>query len=535
MSANVKDCLQRFDIAEREKTNLDSYQQDLANFFIPRKAHITQSMNTGDPLAVQQLYEPHGMLALRIFVAGLNGYLTNSSSRWFSILPRNKALIDSQEAKVWFRDAENEMFFVLNKSNFEPQMNETYRNGGCFGTSVMMTERDNDTIVRYQTLAVEEAYISEDSKGVVQELYRKFKYTTMQAYERWGKNAGKGVVEAYEKKVYDKKFDFVHLIYPRAYYDKTKSDNLNMPYASVWINRAEKIVVQEGGFKTKPFNAVRFEKEPVSVYGFSPCMEALPAVKMLNAMAKTTLRAGQKAVDPPFLAPDDGFVTNPNFNPGKVNPYNSGFSKEMFQAIQTGSNPQMGIEILEYYKRQVSSLLYNDLFDTLGHLTKRMTVPEVQERISEKMILLGPVLGRITREMLDPIITRLFQILWDDGRFPPLPDSLQGQEFVIDYISPLAKAQKAGSINEMIQFMNETQMMAQAFPEVLDKIDADQSVEILADMHSVPPRVLKPQADVEAVRQQREQQQQEMMRQQQLNETAKAVSSLPQAKEGQNA
>ena len=53
-------------------------------------------------------------------------------------------------------------------------------------------------------------------------------------------------------------------------------------------------------------------------------MTALPDVKMLNEMSKTTIKAAQKQVDPPLLVPDDGFILPVRTVPGGLNFYRAG-------------------------------------------------------------------------------------------------------------------------------------------------------------------------------------------------------------------
>ena len=70
----------------------------------------------------------------------------------------------------------------------------------------------------------------------------------------------------------------------------------------------------------------------------------------------------------------------------------------------------------------------------------------------EKLQQLGPVVERLQDEFLSPIIERTYNILERMGAFPPIPDDvaerLSAEEVKIEYISPLAQAQKmSGLVN----------------------------------------------------------------------------------------
>jgi hypothetical protein len=50
--------------------------------------------------------------------------------------------------------------------------------------------------------------------------------------------------------------------------------------------------MQEGGYRSFPISASRYEQAPGEVYGRSPAMMVLPALKTLNAEKRMFLKAG---------------------------------------------------------------------------------------------------------------------------------------------------------------------------------------------------------------------------------------------------
>ncbi|NBQ51384.1 MAG: head-tail adaptor, partial [Marivivens sp.] len=67
---------------------------------------------------------------------------------------------------------------------------------------------------------------------------------------------------------------------------------------------------------------------------------------------------------------------------------------------------------------------------------------EVVQRTEEKMRLLGPVLGRLQAELLQPMIERVFAVLNRQNKLPAAPAFLNDRDLDIEYVSPLAKAQR---------------------------------------------------------------------------------------------
>jgi hypothetical protein len=101
------------------------------------------------------------------------------------------------------------------------------------------------------------------------------------------------------------------------------------------------------------------------------------------------------------------------------------------------------------------------------------------------MRLLGPVLGRLQSEMLQPLISRVFGLLLRNGVLPPAPEELQGQDIEIEYVSPLAKAQKLTDLQSMLRGFEVMMQIAEVAP-VMDYLDSDKLVKYLVDTTGIP-------------------------------------------------
>ena len=145
-----------------------------------------------------------------------------------------------------------------------------------------------------------------------------------------------------------------------------------------------------------------------------------------------------------------------------------------------------------------------DLFLTLAD-RRNMTATEVAERVQEKMLLLGPALGRLQSELLDPVVTRVFNIALRNGILGEPPEFLQGQEITIEYVSPLALAQKGEQVQAISQWLQIVGGVAQVKPEVLDVVNGDNVVRETGDIFGVKPTNMNSPEHIDAIRQQRAQ------------------------------
>jgi len=239
-------------------------------------------------------------------------------------------------------------------------------------------------------------------------------------------------------------------------------------------------------------------------------------------VSKTTIKAAQKQVDPPLLVPDDGFILPVRTVPGGLNFYRSG-TRDRIEPLNIGANNPLGLNMEEQRRNAIRNVFYvNQLMMQQG---PQMTATEVIQRNEEKMRLLGPVLGRLQSELLKPLIDRAFNILLRKNMFKPAPEFLAGRDVEIEYVSPLAKAQKSTELQAIMRGIEIMGSIANVAP-VFDYVNFDKLVRHLMDIVGVPQKVLKPQSQVNAERQQKEQQQQEMMQMQQLQQVAEAGGKI---------
>ncbi len=122
------------------------------------------------------------------------------------------------------------------------------------------------------------------------------------------------------------------------------------------------------------------------------------------------------------------------------------------------------------------------------------------------MRLLGPVLGRLQSELLQPLIDRCFALMLRQGSFTTPPEELQGLDIDIEYVSPLAKAQKQSELQNTLRGVEVLSQMAQIAP-VLDYLDSDKMVRYLIDVMGLPAEIIRSSEEIAMVRRQQQQQQ----------------------------
>jgi hypothetical protein len=223
--------------------------------------------------------------------------------------------------------------------------------------------------------------------------------------------------------------------------------------------------------------------------------------------------------------PDDGFILPVRTQPGGLNFYRAG-SRDTITPLNTGANINIGLAMEDQRRMAIRSAFYVD--QILSGNAPNMTATEVIQRQEERMRVIGPVLGRLMNEMLRPMIDRVFGLMLRSEMLSVPPEMLQGRDVDIEYVSPLAKAQKSSSLNSTMRALEILLPLAQSLP-VGDHIDPDGLVRHVTDSLGVPKTTLRTQRQVNETRQQRAQAEQEMMERQQTQEDVYTAAQAAQA------
>ncbi len=519
--------VKRFEQLTSTRQNYNDLWQKIAKYVIPRKAYITRERTPGEKYDFD-VFDSTAIQANLVLAAGLHSYLTNPASLWFLLKTRDRNLMGDSAVSEWLETAQDKVYDTLNGSNFAQQVHETYLDLGCFGTSALYEEADDKDTVRFSSWPVADIFIAEDDNGRVDTVYRRFKYTARQAYRRWGDKAGKAVMKAIEKKKDFDKLDFVHCIMPRYERNVGSKESKDMPWASYYVELSKKEIISESGYSEFPYFVPRFNKHNDDVYGSSPAMVSLPDILQLNKMDETIVRAAQIVIDPPISVPHDGFMLPIKWSPRGVNFKVSSNQHDKIEPLITGANIPVGLEMEDGRRNIIKKNFFVDLFLLLADQPK-MTATEVMQRVEEKMLILAPTLGRLMSELLDPIISRTLNILIRKEMLPVAPEAIQGVQYSIEYVSPLARAQRfeeMKSINAAMAIIGET---ANVMPQVLDKIDGDELVDEIADLYNLPTKLVIPTKEAEKIREARAQQEQMAMELEMAKTGASAAKDATQA------
>jgi hypothetical protein len=443
--------------------------------------------------------------------------LTSPARPWFKLGTTDPQLQEFGPVKQWLYDVEVTMRNIMIKSNLYQVLPSIYGALGDYGTGAMYAMEDDASTVRFYFFMNGQYMIAVNEHNRCDTLYRRYPMTVRQLVKMFGENkVSPSVKNMYESKQYETEIEVVHCIEPNDDRDRIRISADNKPYRSVkyeW-GSSQNLVLNQSGFDEFPIMAPRWDLWDDSCYGYSPGMDALGDIKGLMLEHKRKAQAIDKWVDPPMLGDSLLRTARTSTLPGDIT-YIDGLA----------SNAHAGFRPLYEVRPEISSLL-EDIHETQSRIKRcyfedmmqmitesdnpEMTAREIEERHSEKVLALGPVMERLNDELLDPLIKRVFGICFRRGIIKPPPPALAGQDFPqkIEYTSILAQASKligTANIERVAQFTGE---LAQAHPEVIDKFDADEAVDTYAEMHGINPNIIRTKEQVKPLRDARQKKEQ---------------------------
>ena len=533
MDKRVDTYKERLEQLQSARSSFNAQWDEVSKVVRPAAASFCSPFNTTGKKQDGMLMDGVGQHSNELLAAGFYSLLTNPSTQWFDLATSDPALNSQRAVQIWLREVARIMFFEIQRpqTGFTTSLHELYLDHGAYGNGVMfITESPDLSSLAFMALPLQESYFIENDRGQVVSLYRHYTRTVAQLVERFGmEGVHEAVAQAFANNRRNETVQVLHVIEPNASRGLTDR-SIHKEYSSLYMDLTNGHFMHQSGFDEKPFMAVRFYKSTNEIYGRGPGSSALADLKMLQEILKTTLRGAQKVVDPPLMAPDQGYLSNIRVNPGGVTYFRRGLSQDdRLQPLITGGRPELGEQLAAGIRQRVQEIFYVDQLQL--NQGPQMTATEVLQRTEEKMRLMGPVVGRAQTELLGPCIQRVFGLLSRAGRLPSPPQELieSGAKLQIVYTSPFAKSQDQTEANGLLRVQQMITPFVSVDPTVMDVFDTEAIARGLGEMYAINPKYFRTQEDVQALRQQRAnaQQQQEMMQQLEMLKTgSEGVAAL---------
>jgi len=456
----------------------------------------------------QEVFDSTAIQSHQTLAASIHGSLSSPSTRWFDLQYRNKEIRKDREAMAWLENAMQRVYFELQDSNFNLEVNETYQDLCGFGTSFLILEAVDDSPgadwsgLNFISIPLKEGYFEQDHKGQVMRFYRALEWTPGQIISKFGRTGIPQNILDMDEAGSDQKLDVIMGIYKREGVKAPKDKVVPKlrPYGYKYVLKTTgEMLGDEGGYYEMPVFVPRWRKTSSSKWGNSPASIAMADILTLNRMVEMILKAAEKAIDPPIMVNQRSIMGDLDLNSATLN-----IVRDVNGIKTMGSEGRFDVATMQLndYRERIRNYFFVDQLNFPTPQAQPMTATEAQIRYEQMQKLLGPTLGRLQNDLLNPTIQRAFNMLVRENQLGEPPESvvLSGGEIDILYLGPLARAQRIDQVASIERFVSTAGAIAQLNPDVLDVVDFDAVIQEVGDSLSIPPAMIRDKATIKRER-----------------------------------
>jgi len=308
MAMTPEQILKRVESLKSERSSINGEWEEISRYVVPGRGRMFEEHDDENSIRrdFYEKYDSTAVMAAQSLAASLHSGLTSPATNWFGLKFQNEDLNDNLEAVAWLEECQQQIFYMIQESNFNLEINEIYLDLVSFGTAIMLHEYDAATQrFSFRAAFPREMYFEEDFNGEIIGIYRERQYTSQQIMLEFPTNCPVGVKEQGESPASaNTKYTVIHSI--RLVPENKDADvggvlpAKKRPFEERYIlkNGAIDLTENEVGYYEMPAYVARWGKMSGSKFGFSPALTALPDIKTLNRLVSQILDAAAKVIDP---------------------------------------------------------------------------------------------------------------------------------------------------------------------------------------------------------------------------------------------
>lgn len=557
MSQLIKDLQDHKGLMETERSSFEPHWREISKFISTRTSRYQREDRNRGGAMNNAIINETAVLAHRTLESGMMAGMSSPARPWFALGPQDPGMKKFGPVKEWLDDVTKIMLQAMGRSNLYSALPKQWGGIGGYGTAAFGLVDDEQEIFRAYPFPIGSFYIDTNERLQVDGCHREFSMTTRQLIGRFGKKNGTGqpdwsnfsvaVKNAFDAGKMSQWFGVNHAVEINPGADPRSLHSKHKKYRSVYYEDGPDMQqpLSIMGYSDFPVITSRWHVNGEDVYGSrSPAMDALGSTKMIQLEERRKYQIIDKVWNPAMNADATMRNSGADLLPGGMN-WTQGMAANGNKGMSPAYTPDYNaIAVLQNDIKDVESRINSTFFADLMLMlatsdNSQMTAREVEERHSEKLLVLGPMLEQQNDDTFDPLIDTIFNKCQARGLFPPPPDELDGQVLRVEYISTMAQAQKLIGVTAVERFVGFVGNMAAIDPAAADKLNVDETIDEYGIMVGVSGSIVRDEDEVLELRQSRAQQLQaaqaaeRMPALEQGAQAAKTLSEIPSG--GENA
>ena len=439
--------------------------------------------------------------------SGMTSGMTPRGISWFEPDFQDTSLWEVSGAPAWLDQVDRLMKDTLADGGFYQAIHAFNMDLLWAGCALLYSEAATRAAMRFECVQIGTFSVGLDDEGLLDAVCRTRLWTPARMAAQFGPDALSAASRAALEREPYRPVRVHHLVRRRDVRSPGSLDARAMPWESLFWEEGGEDFLHVGGYQEMPYFFTCWH-EGVTPYGTGPGDDALSDARQLDLMERHKLEGLAKLTRPPVQAPSS-LRTPPDLSPGAVN----AVPEQVLITPILDLSPYAGaFRFLQAELQTVSGRLENALMASifasmpLDQRPRDMSATEFLERKREALQQLGPVMSAYEPNVLTPLLHRVAALLDRAGLMPPPPESLAGTPLFMkmSFTSPIANALRQTGADATRALLQDVAALARLAPQVLDKLDLDQAVDELATGLGAPGGLLRADADVAALRQQRQ-------------------------------
>jgi hypothetical protein len=528
-----------------KRSNLLNLWQTIADNFYPERADFTVERILGHEFA-SNLMSSYPLLARRDLGNSFGAMLRPSSKPWFKIITdsQDKLGIEAKGMLEWMTGLQRRAMYDPD-AKFVKATSQGDHDFASFGQCVIQAQMNMMNMsLLYRTWHLRDVAWQEDEIGNVTTIFRKWKAKANTLVRTFGKDRLHADINKCltDNKPFEE-FMVWHIVVPAELYEYVAPEKkFNTPYVSIYYDVKHKTEIECTGSWTKQYVIPRWQTVSGSQYAYSPAtITALPDARLIQAMTRVILEAGEKSVDPPMLATQNMIRSDISIYAGGVTWVDAEYDERLGEVLRPLNQDYRGLPLGMEFSDRTSGLIKEAFFLSKLSLPppeSNMTAYEVGKRVQEYIRQALPLFEPMETEYNGALCEETFELLMRTFAFghpSEFPKELRGADVQFEFESPLKEAIDREKGQRWLEAKEMLANAADLDPSSVHMIDASKALRDVLEGIGVPIQWTRSEAQMKQITDEMAQSQQAQEMMSQMESAAKISKDFGAAAKGAGA
>ena len=440
---NGAQMLKRFNAANSRKDLWIDTLQQAYQYSLPQRENFYENKREGQKRN-QEVFDSTAVNGLQQWASRLMATIMPPWRQWGKMIPGSEIPEEDKEAvRKGLEEANEVLFTAFNHSALATQAHEAILECGISTGALLFQEGDDEQPFNIVAVPVTQIVPEEGPDGTIETVFREWDVPARLIERKWPD----AKLPASVSSDVENKPDTKHKIIEGTMYN---ADTKKYDY-KVMVKKGMEIIVERED-DVSPWIVFRTSVMAGEILGRGPILQVMPDILTAYKVVEFTLRRAAIDIGGIYTHVSDGAI-NPytiQLVPNSLIPVSSNNNENpTLRRLDTGGGIDVSQIVLADLRENINKALFSQSLGPVEGPTKSAT--EISIRQQDLVQTQGATFGRLQTELLEKLYKRGVYILQRLGKMPPF--KVNGKEVTLRYESPLARAQDAEEIQNLMRWI----------------------------------------------------------------------------------